>query len=49
MLKCWEADVEKRLCFKEILFELSEEIIEDYVIDSLDYQLPSGKPIYKII
>ena len=49
MLKCWEADVEKRLCFKEILLELSEEIIEDYVIDSLDCQLPSGKPFNKTI
>ena len=26
MLKCWEADVENRLCFKEIVSELTEEI-----------------------
>ena len=26
MLKCWEADVENRLCFKEIVCELTEEI-----------------------
>ena len=49
MLKCWEADVEKRPCFKAILLDLSEEIIEDYVIESLDCQLPSGKPINMII
>ena len=49
MLKCWEVDVEKRLCFKEILLELSEEMIEDYVIESLDGQLPNGKSIDMMI
>ena len=49
MLKCWEADVKKRPCFKEILLELSEEKIESRVTESLDSQLPSGKPINMII
>ena len=26
MLKCWEVDVESRLCFKEIVSELTKEV-----------------------
>jgi len=36
MLKCWEADIEKRICFNEIVSELIEEVGKGYVIDSLD-------------
>ena len=36
MLKCWEADVEKRICFNEIVSELIEEVGKGYVIDNLD-------------
>jgi len=36
MLKCWEADVEERICFNEIVLELIEEVGKGYVIDSLD-------------
>ena len=36
MLKCWEADVESRVCFGEIVTELSEEVSKGYVIESLD-------------
>ena len=27
MLKCWEADVDNRICFKEIIAELAKEFI----------------------
>ena len=36
MLKCWEADVEKRPCFDEIEMELSDELSKGYVNDTLD-------------
>ena len=36
MLKCWEADVESRICFGEIVTELEEEVSKGYVIESLD-------------
>ena len=36
MLKCWEVDVESRVCFGEIVTELSEEVSKGYVIESLD-------------
>jgi len=36
MLKCWEADVESRICFKEIVTELNEEVSKGYVIEYLD-------------
>ena len=35
MLKCWEADVEQRACFGEIVVELSEEASRGYVIENL--------------
>ena len=28
MLKCWEADIDNRICFKEIVTELTQETIE---------------------
>ena len=36
MLRCWEEDVERRLCFDEIVLELNEEVGKGYVIDNLD-------------
>ena len=30
MLKCWEADVDNRICFKEIVAELTRESSEVY-------------------
>ena len=36
MLRCWEADVESRICFEEIVAELSEEVGKGYVIETLD-------------
>ena len=36
MLKCWETDVETRICFGEIVTELIEEVSKGYVIESLD-------------
>jgi len=36
MLRCWEASVESRICFKEIVVELNEEVSKGYVIESLD-------------
>jgi len=37
MLKCWEVDAKKRLCFQEIVIELSELLASDdgYVIDDV--------------
>ena len=34
MLKCWEADVKSRVCFKEIVAELTKEASEVYAIES---------------
>lgn len=36
MLKCWEVDVESRICFEEIVTQLNEEVSKGYVIESLD-------------
>ena len=36
MLKCWEADVDSRICFEEIVMELNEEVNKGYVIETLD-------------
>ena len=36
MLKCWEEDVKRRICFEEIVSELIEEVGKGYVIDNLD-------------
>ena len=36
MLKCWEADVDSRFCFEEIVIELNEEVSKGYVIETLD-------------
>ena len=36
MLKCWRTDAESRISFGEIVTELSEELSEGYVIESLD-------------
>ena len=34
MLKCWEADVKSRVCFEEIVTELTKEASEVYAIES---------------
>ena len=34
MLKCWEADVDSRICFKEIIAELIREANETYATES---------------
>ena len=34
MLKCWEADVDGRICFKEIVMELTREVSDSYATES---------------
>ena len=36
MLKCWEQNVDQRICFDEIASELAEEVEKGYVIENLD-------------
>ena len=36
MMKCWETDVDSRICFGEIVTKLSEEVSKGYVIENLD-------------
>ena len=36
MLKCWEADVDNRICFKEIVAELTKEASEVYATENCD-------------
>ena len=33
MLKCWEADMNNRICFKEIVTELTRESNESYPME----------------
>jgi len=35
MLNCWEANIERRICFDDIVSELIEEVGKGYVIESL--------------
>ena len=36
MLKCWETDVDNRICFKEIVAELTKEASEVYATENSD-------------
>jgi len=36
MLNCWEANIERRICFNDIISKLVEEVGKGYVIESLD-------------